>query len=55
MLKRPVNVGFSGGEKKRLETLQMAGLKPQLAVLGGGGSGVAPRRVFQAMSLMSTL
>ena len=28
MLKRPVNVGFSGGEKKRLETLQMAVLKP---------------------------
>ena len=33
MLKRPVNVGFSGGEKKRNEILQMAVLEPQLAVL----------------------
>ena len=30
MLKRPLNVGFSGGEKKRNETLQMALLKPKL-------------------------
>ncbi len=40
MLKRPVNVGFSGGEKKRLETLQMAVLKPQLAILDEADSGL---------------
>ena len=33
MLRRPVNVGFSGGEKKRNEILQMALLEPKLAVL----------------------
>lgn len=33
MLKRPVNVGFSGGEKKRSEILQMALLQPSLCVL----------------------
>ncbi len=33
MLKRAVNVGFSGGEKKRYEILQMALLKPSLAIL----------------------
>ena len=33
MLKRPVNVGFSGGEKKRLETLQLSILKPSFAIL----------------------
>ncbi len=33
MLKRPVNVGFSGGEKKRAEILQMAVLTPTLCVL----------------------
>ena len=33
MLKRPVNVGFSGGEKKRAEILQMAVLEPTLCVL----------------------
>lgn len=33
MLKRPVNVGFSGGEKKRSEILQMAMLEPTLCVL----------------------
>lgn len=33
MLKRPVNVGFSGGEKKRSEILQMALLEPTLCVL----------------------
>src|ERR1700687_5811935 len=33
MLRRPVNVGFSGGEKKRNEILQMALLEAQLAVL----------------------
>ena len=33
MLKRPVNVGFSGGEKKRAEILQMAVLEPSLCIL----------------------
>ena len=33
MLKRAVNVGFSGGEKKRNEVLQMAVLNPSLAIL----------------------
>src|SRR5690606_18291735 len=33
MLKRPLNVGFSGGEKKRAEILQMALLQPKLAIL----------------------
>ncbi len=40
MLKRPVNVGFSGGEKKRNEILQMAILKPKLAVLDETDSGL---------------
>ena len=40
MIKRPVNVGFSGGEKKRLETLQMAVLKPMLAILDEADSGL---------------
>ena len=33
MLKRPVNVGFSGGEKKRMETFQMAFLEPDFCIL----------------------
>ncbi len=40
MIKRSVNVGFSGGEKKRLETLQMAVLKPELAILDEADSGL---------------
>ena len=40
MLKRPVNVGFSGGEKKRYEILQMALLKPSLAILDETDSGL---------------
>jgi Fe-S cluster assembly ATP-binding protein len=40
MLKRPVNVGFSGGEKKRNEILQMAVLEPGLAVLDETDSGL---------------
>lgn len=40
MLKRPVNVGFSGGEKKRNETLQMAVLEPRLAVMDETDSGL---------------
>ena len=40
MLKRPVNVGYSGGEKKRNEMLQMAVLEPSLAVLDETDSGL---------------
>ena len=40
MLKRPVNVGFSGGEKKRNEMVQMALIDPRLAVLDETGSGL---------------
>ena len=40
MLRRGVNVGFSGGEKKRNEILQMAILQPRLAVLDETDSGL---------------
>ena len=40
MLKRPVNVGFSGGEKKRAEMVQMGILGPRLAVLDETDSGL---------------
>lgn len=40
MLKRPVNVGFSGGEKKRAEILQMSLLEPKLCVLDETDSGL---------------
>ncbi|NYZ11133.1 Fe-S cluster assembly ATPase SufC [Azospirillum sp. RWY-5-1] len=40
MLKRAVNVGFSGGEKKRNETLQMAVLQPRFAILDETDSGL---------------
>ena len=40
MLRRAVNVGFSGGEKKRNEILQMALLQPQLCVLDETNSGL---------------
>jgi Fe-S cluster assembly ATP-binding protein len=40
MLKRNVNVGFSGGEKKRNEILQMAILRPKLAILDETDSGL---------------
>ena len=40
LLKRPVNVGFSGGEKKRNEIFQMAVLQPKLAVLDETDSGL---------------
>lgn len=39
-LKRPVNQGFSGGEKKRNEILQMATLEPKLAILDETDSGL---------------
>ena len=40
MLKRPVNVGFSGGEKKRLEIFQMAVLEPSFCILDEMDSGM---------------
>jgi Fe-S cluster assembly ATP-binding protein len=40
MLKRPVNVGFSGGEKKRNEILQMAMLEPKLCIMDETDSGL---------------
>jgi Fe-S cluster assembly ATP-binding protein len=40
MLKRPVNVGFSGGEKKRNEILQMAILQPRMCILDETDSGL---------------
>jgi Fe-S cluster assembly ATP-binding protein len=40
LLERPVNVGFSGGEKKRNEILQMAVLSPRLALLDETDSGL---------------
>lgn len=40
MLRRPLNVGFSGGEKKRLEILQMVLLEPSFAILDETDSGL---------------
>jgi Fe-S cluster assembly ATP-binding protein len=40
MLRRPLNVGFSGGEKKRFEVLQMALLAPEVSVLDETDSGL---------------
>jgi Fe-S cluster assembly ATP-binding protein len=40
MIRRPLNVGFSGGEKKRAEVLQMTLLEPRLAVLDETDSGL---------------
>jgi Fe-S cluster assembly ATP-binding protein len=40
MLKRPLNVGFSGGEKKRNEILQMAVLEPRMCILDETDSGL---------------
>ena len=40
MLKRPINVGFSGGEKKRMEALEMAVLKPDFSILDEADSGL---------------
>jgi len=40
MLKRPLNVGFSGGEKKRMEILQMMVLQPRFAILDETDSGL---------------
>lgn len=55
MLKRPVNVGFSGGEKKRNEALQMAVLEPSLAILDETDSGLdidALKTVADAVNLL---
>jgi Fe-S cluster assembly ATP-binding protein len=55
MLRRGVNVGFSGGEKKRNEILQMALLEPKLAVLDETDSGLdidALRIVSQGVNAM---
>ena len=55
MLKRPVNVGFSGGEKKRLEVLQMAVLEPKLCILDELDSGLdidALRQLSEAVNVM---
>ena len=55
MLKRPVNVGFSGGEKKRLEVLQMAVLEPQLCILDELDSGLdidALRQLSEVVNVM---
>ena len=40
MLKRALNVGFSGGEKKRMDIMQMALLEPSLAILDETDSGL---------------
>src|SRR5262249_6070628 len=51
LVKRPVNEGFSGGEKKRNEIFQMAVLEPALAILDETDAGLgidALRRVAQA-------
>ena len=55
MLKRAVNVGFSGGEKKRYEILQMALLKPTMAILDETDSGLdvdALKIVSQGVNLL---
>jgi len=49
MLKRPVNVGFSGGEKKRNEILQMGMLEPKMCILDETDSGLD----VDAMKLVS--
>jgi Fe-S cluster assembly ATP-binding protein len=55
LLKRSVNAGFSGGEKKRNEILQMAILEPRLAILDETDSGLdidALRTVADGVNLM---
>lgn len=55
MLKRSLNVGFSGGEKKRMETLQMAFLEPDFCILDEMDSGLdidALRQVSEAVNVM---
>jgi Fe-S cluster assembly ATP-binding protein len=58
MLRRAVNVGFSGGEKKRNEILQMAMIEPRLAVLDETDSGLdidALRTVADGVNRLRTL
>ena len=50
MLKRPLNVGFSGGEKKRFEVLQMTALEPRMAILDETDSGLD----IDAMKIVAT-
>lgn len=55
MLKRPVNVGFSGGEKKKMETFQMAFLEPDFCILDEMDSGLdidALRLVANGVNVM---
>jgi len=55
MMKRPVNVGFSGGEKKRNEILQMAMLEPKMCILDETDSGLdvdAMKLVSQGVNAM---
>ena len=55
MLKRPVNVGFSGGEKKKMETFQMAFLEPEFCILDEMDAGLdidALRTVSDAVNVM---
>ena len=55
MLKRPLNVGFSGGEKKRNEILQMALLEPRICVLDETDSGLdvdAMKQVSNGVNLL---
>ena len=57
MLKRPVNVGFSGGEKKRNEILQMAVLEPRMCILDETDSGLdvdAMRLVADGVNALRT-
>lgn len=55
MLNRPVNDGFSGGERKRNELLQLALLKPRLAILDEIDSGMDVDGVRAALELVATL
>ena len=55
MLKRPLNVGFSGGEKKRLEIFQMMMLEPRFAILDETDSGLdidALRTVAEGVNVL---
>jgi Fe-S cluster assembly ATP-binding protein len=57
LLQRPVNVGFSGGEKKRNEIFQMAMLEPRLAILDETDSGLdidALRTVARGVNALRT-
>src|SRR5690349_17177674 len=57
LLSRPLNVGFSGGEKKRNEAFQMAMLEPKLAILDETDSGLdidALRIVAEGVNALRT-